>query len=225
MACAHIHTHILTHTHIHCRDRGLKLEVHTREGNPFKMSDLRKVRVAADCHNLYSTNHSCRAAQSRWHLLAASGHRLLGCAYTRVLPEVMSLQVPACKQLTCHACRCLDQVAASKASTIIVLHPENTSSANAEAIKVSVAMSLTALGATGQQRVVVQGTLTSTKQTPSSHYSDHHVELVAPGGAAPTCFEPFCYASCRAICWHQHSAVVFGGNNACSGRTLHDTGV
>jgi len=26
------------------RDRGLKLEVHTREGNPFKMSDLRKVR-------------------------------------------------------------------------------------------------------------------------------------------------------------------------------------
>jgi hypothetical protein len=28
------------------RDRGLKLEVHTREGNPFKMSDLRKVRHA-----------------------------------------------------------------------------------------------------------------------------------------------------------------------------------
>jgi len=49
------------------------------------------------------------------------------------------------------------QVAASKASTIIVLHPEHASSANAEAIKVSVAMSLTALGATGQQRVVVQG--------------------------------------------------------------------
>jgi hypothetical protein len=49
------------------------------------------------------------------------------------------------------------QVAASKASTIIVLHPEDASSTNAEAIKVSVAMSLTALGATGQQRVVVQG--------------------------------------------------------------------
>jgi hypothetical protein len=29
--------------HHHDRDRGLKLEVHTREGNPFKMSDLRKV--------------------------------------------------------------------------------------------------------------------------------------------------------------------------------------
>lgn len=29
-----------------CRDRGLKLEVHTREGNPFKMSDLRKVCTA-----------------------------------------------------------------------------------------------------------------------------------------------------------------------------------
>lgn len=26
------------------RDRGLKLEVHTREGNPFKLSDLRKVK-------------------------------------------------------------------------------------------------------------------------------------------------------------------------------------
>jgi hypothetical protein len=35
------------------RDRGLKLEVHTREGNPFKMSDLRKVRHAGlwlGCH-------------------------------------------------------------------------------------------------------------------------------------------------------------------------------
>jgi hypothetical protein len=29
--------------HVTVRDRGLKLEVHTREGNPFKMSDLRKV--------------------------------------------------------------------------------------------------------------------------------------------------------------------------------------
>jgi hypothetical protein len=53
---------------------------------------------------------------------------------------------------------CLCQVAANKASTIIVLDPESTSSANAEAIKVSVAMSLTALGGSaGNQRVVVQG--------------------------------------------------------------------
>jgi hypothetical protein len=48
-------------------------------------------------------------------------------------------------------------VAAGKASTIIVLHPEGVTAANAEAIKVSVAMSLTALGAPAQQRVVVQG--------------------------------------------------------------------
>jgi hypothetical protein len=47
------------------------------------------------------------------------------------------------------------QVAAHKASTVIVLHPDGNSS---EAIKVSVAMSLTALGATDKQRVVVQGT-------------------------------------------------------------------
>jgi hypothetical protein len=28
-----------------CRDRGSDLEVHTRHGNPYKLSDLRKVRV------------------------------------------------------------------------------------------------------------------------------------------------------------------------------------
>lgn len=50
------------------------------------------------------------------------------------------------------------QVAAHKASTVIVLHPDGNSS---EAIKVSVAMSLTALGATDKQRVVVQGTTAS----------------------------------------------------------------
>eukprot|EP00879_Flechtneria_rotunda_P014393 GHRR01015040.1.p1 GENE.GHRR01015040.1~~GHRR01015040.1.p1 ORF type:complete len:1094 (+),score=407.36 GHRR01015040.1:691-3972(+) len=73
------------------RDRGLQLEVHTREGNPFKMSDLRKV-------------------------------------------------------------------AASKASTIIVLHPDSASNtSNAEAIKASVVMCLTALGPQeDNQRVVVQ---------------------------------------------------------------------
>jgi hypothetical protein len=60
------------------------------------------------------------------------------------------------------------QVAASKASTIIVLHPEGTSSANAEAIKVSVAMSLTALGGTGSQRVVVQGPSAGTSTVLSS---------------------------------------------------------
>jgi hypothetical protein len=61
------------------------------------------------------------------------------------------------------------QVAASKASTIIVLHPEDASSTNAEAIKVSVAMSLTALGATGQQRVVVQGVLQGVHPTCNEH--------------------------------------------------------
>jgi hypothetical protein len=69
-------------------------------------------------------------------------------------------------------CSCVDvlwlQVAASKASTIIVLHPEGTSSGNAEAIKVSVAMSLTALGGTGSQRVVVQGPSAGTSTILSS---------------------------------------------------------
>jgi hypothetical protein len=60
------------------------------------------------------------------------------------------------------------QVAASKASTIIVLHPEGSSTANAEAIKVSVAMSLTALGGTGSQRVVVQGPSAGTSTVLSS---------------------------------------------------------
>eukprot|EP00882_Tetradesmus_deserticola_P008460 GHRQ01008921.1.p1 GENE.GHRQ01008921.1~~GHRQ01008921.1.p1 ORF type:complete len:661 (+),score=305.40 GHRQ01008921.1:513-2495(+) len=74
------------------RDRGLHLEVHTREGNPFKLSELKRV-------------------------------------------------------------------AASKAGTIIVLHPDSASSAqNAEAIKASVAMCITALGPQSNQRVVVQAT-------------------------------------------------------------------
>eukprot|EP00775_Hariotina_reticulata_P013760 gene13760-13879_t len=73
------------------RDRGLVLEVHTREGIPYKLSDLRKV-------------------------------------------------------------------AAGKASTIIVLHPDEASSqANAEAIKSSIVMGLTALGSAPEQRVVVTG--------------------------------------------------------------------
>jgi hypothetical protein len=51
------------------------------------------------------------------------------------------------------------QVAASKAGTIIVLHPDSASSAqNAEAIKASVAMCITALGPQSNQRVVVQAT-------------------------------------------------------------------
>jgi hypothetical protein len=29
-----------------CRERGLKLEVHTRQGTPFKVSDLRRVAAA-----------------------------------------------------------------------------------------------------------------------------------------------------------------------------------
>ncbi|KAF6266746.1 hypothetical protein COO60DRAFT_11327 [Scenedesmus sp. NREL 46B-D3] len=74
------------------RDRGLHLEVHTREGNPFKLSELKRV-------------------------------------------------------------------AASKAGTIIVLHPDSASSAqNAEAIKASVAMCITALGPQSNQKVVVQAT-------------------------------------------------------------------
>lgn len=51
------------------------------------------------------------------------------------------------------------QVAASKASTIIVLHPDSASSAaNAEAIKAAVVMSIEALGPQAGQRVVVQMT-------------------------------------------------------------------
>lgn len=43
------------------RDRGLKLEVHTREGNPFKLSDLRKVGCdykftsASSMHSMYGS--------------------------------------------------------------------------------------------------------------------------------------------------------------------------
>ena len=49
------------------------------------------------------------------------------------------------------------QVAALHANTVILLHPEGTgSAANAEAIKASAAMCLTALGRNPHQRVVVQ---------------------------------------------------------------------
>lgn len=76
---------------------------------------------------------------------------------------------PHCVRACRNTCVCLlRQVAANKASTIIVLDPESTSSANAEAIKVSVAMSLTALGGSaGTQRVVVQGGCTA--PAPTAH--------------------------------------------------------
>lgn len=52
----------------------------------------------------------------------------------------------------------LGQVAAGKASTIIVLHPEGASSqASAEAIKTAIVMGLTALGPPPEQRIVVTG--------------------------------------------------------------------
>ncbi|KAF8072886.1 Utp11 [Scenedesmus sp. PABB004] len=83
------------------RDRGLKLEVHTRQGSPFKLSDLRRV-------------------------------------------------------------------AASRASTIIVLHPESASAAHAEALKASAAMAITALDPSAQQRVVVQMTGPSADESVAS---------------------------------------------------------
>lgn len=78
---------------------------------------------------------------------------------------------PHCVRACRNTCVCLlRQVAANKASTIIVLDPESTSSANAEAIKVSVAMSLTALGGSaGTQRVVVQGGRTAPSPSPTAH--------------------------------------------------------
>lgn len=136
-------------------------------------------------------------------------------------------------------CCCVMQVAASKASTIIVLHPDGTTSANAEAIKVSVAMSLTALGGTGTQRVVVQGVLSLALWFGTLRCKSHprvlfgsqrlphaklcHGVLLSTSlgdGALPL---RICVGFCRAICWHQHCPVFSGGNHTQCWGSLHHT--
>jgi hypothetical protein len=85
----------------------------------------------------------------------------------------------------------LPQVAASKAGTIIVLHPDSASSAqNAEAIKASVAMCITALGPQSNQRVVVQAT--GAPAAPAALYSQSLSLGHVLSSQAASCIECCC---------------------------------
>jgi hypothetical protein len=82
----------------------------------------------------------------------------------------------------------LPQVAASKAGTIIVLHPDSASSAqNAEAIKASVAMCITALGPQSNQRVVVQATGAPASAAASQHLASFHHQITRKCLVFPCC--------------------------------------
>lgn len=66
------------------RDRGLRLEVHTREGNPYKMSDLRKVGTANGSHGQPpAAAYLCR---SRMRLLAQPSDSCLILYLAALLP-------------------------------------------------------------------------------------------------------------------------------------------
>lgn len=77
-------------------DRGLQLEVHTREGNPFKLSDLRKARPVT-CHATSTSNAATAALPCP---VCSHQHRsVLPCLHAAALHACML--AGGCKQGVC----------------------------------------------------------------------------------------------------------------------------
>lgn len=119
-----------------CRDRGFNLTVHTRQGQPFRPSQLKKVRAAAQPNCMVG----CRtpAASLIRHDDAVETHTMWLC---RVMATHKA--APPCRWAldTLTTCRCCLQVAAHQAAIVVLLHPEGAPTpADAEALKAAAGM-------------------------------------------------------------------------------------